>query len=119
MPAAPRRATSSSRPKPASTSSSAATPPPPASRPPRPAAPPAAARGRDERAERQCAQARQRHAKMGAKPTFARSQVSSAELLLARRAAEDVGRAREMLADAIVGADALGMTVLGERARRL
>jgi hypothetical protein len=40
-------------------------------------------------------------------------------MLLARRAPGDAERASEMLADAIVVADALGMVVLAERARRL
>ena len=56
---------------------------------------------------------------MGAKPWHARTQVAYAELLLARRGAGDVERATEMLADAIVVADALGMVVLAEKARRL
>ena len=56
---------------------------------------------------------------MGAKPMFARTQVSWAELLLARRGPGDAERARDMLADAVVVADALGMVVLAERARRL
>jgi hypothetical protein len=59
------------------------------------------------------------HAKMGAKPMYARTQGSYAELLLARRAPGDVERARELLAEAIADADALGMIVLAERARRL
>ena len=59
------------------------------------------------------------HAAMGAKPWHARTQVSYAELLLARRGAGDVERATEMLADAILVADALGMVVLAEKARRL
>jgi tetratricopeptide (TPR) repeat protein len=79
----------------------------------------AATRGQDELAERHYAQAQKMHAKMGAKPMFARTEVSWAELLLARRAPGDVERARELLADAIVVADALGMVVLAERARRL
>ena len=49
----------------------------------------------------------------------ARTQVSYADLLLTRRGPGDLERAREMLADAIVVADALGMVVLAERARRL
>ena len=40
-------------------------------------------------------------------------------MLLARRAKGDKARARELLADAIVEADALGMPVLAERARAL
>ena len=59
------------------------------------------------------------HAKMGARPMHARTQVSYADLLLTRRGPGDLERAREMLADAVVVADALGMVVLAERARRL
>ena len=59
------------------------------------------------------------HVSMGARPWHARTQVAYAEMLLARRAAGDVERATEMLADAILVADALGMVVLAERARRL
>jgi hypothetical protein len=40
-------------------------------------------------------------------------------MLLVRRGPGDEARAREMLADAILVADALGMVVLAERARRL
>jgi tetratricopeptide (TPR) repeat protein len=79
----------------------------------------AATRGKDVLAERHYGQAQKMHAKMGAKPMYARTQVSYAELLLARRAPGDLKRARELLADAIVDADALGMIVLAERARRL
>ena len=59
------------------------------------------------------------HVAMGARPWHARTQVAYAEMLLARRGAGDVERATEMLADAILVADALGMVVLAERARRL
>ena len=59
------------------------------------------------------------HSSMGARPWHARTQVSYAEMLLARRGPGDVERASEMLADAILVADALGMVVLAERARRL
>ena len=59
------------------------------------------------------------HAAMGAKPWHARTQVSYAELLLARRGAGDEERATEMLADAILVADSLSMVVLAEKARRL
>jgi DNA-binding SARP family transcriptional activator len=79
----------------------------------------AATRGESELAERHYEAAQEMHAKMGAKPMYARTQVSHAELLLGRRGPGDVDRAREMLADAIVVADALGMTVLAEKARRL
>jgi hypothetical protein len=40
-------------------------------------------------------------------------------MLLARRARGDKARARELLAEAAVEADALGMPVLGARARAL
>ena len=56
---------------------------------------------------------------MGARPWQARTQVSYAEMLLERRRGDDVRRASEMLADAILVADALGMVVLAERARSL
>ena len=79
----------------------------------------AAASGELECAERHFDDAQKMHAAMGAKPWYARTQVSYAEMLLARRGAGDVERATEMLADAIVVADALGMVVLAEKARRL
>src|SRR4051812_34090337 len=79
----------------------------------------AATRGEDELAERHYEQAQKMHAKMGARPMYARTQVSYAELLLTRRGPGDVERARAMLAEAVVVADALGMVVLAERARRL
>ena len=79
----------------------------------------AAARGQLECAERHFDDAQEMHASMGAKPWHARTQVAYAELLLARRGAGDVERATEMLADAIVVADALRMVVLAEKARRL
>jgi tetratricopeptide (TPR) repeat protein len=79
----------------------------------------AATRGENELAERHYDRAQEMHAKMGARPMQARTQVSYAELLLNRRAPGDVERAREMLADAVSVADALGMVVLAERARRL
>ena len=53
---------------------------------------------------------------MGARPFEARTKVAWAEMLLAQG---EVGRASELLADAILVADALGMVVLAERARRL
>ena len=79
----------------------------------------AAARGELECAERHFQDAQKMHAAMGAKPWHARTQVSYAELLLARRAAGDEERATEMLADAILVADSLSMVVLAEKARRL
>jgi hypothetical protein len=56
------------------------------------------------------------HEAMRARPFIARTQVSWAEMELARG---ESARARERLADAIVTADALGMRALGERARAL
>ena len=79
----------------------------------------AAARGELECAERHFQDAQKMHAAMGAKPWHARTQVSYAELLLARRGAGDEERATEMLADAILVADSLSMVVLAEKARRL
>jgi hypothetical protein len=79
----------------------------------------AAARGELDCAERHFVDAQKMHAAMGAKPWHARTQVAYAEMLLARRGTGDVERATEMLADAIVVADALGMVVLAEKARRL
>jgi tetratricopeptide (TPR) repeat protein len=79
----------------------------------------AAARGELELAERHYDDAQTMHRLMGARPWHARTQVSYAELLLARRGPGDVERGTDMLADAILVADALGMVVLAERARRL
>ncbi|HET6547164.1 MAG TPA: hypothetical protein VFG79_01820, partial [Solirubrobacter sp.] len=79
----------------------------------------AAARGSFELAERHFDEAQAMHTSMGARPLHARTQVSYAEMLLARLGPGDVERATEMLADAILVADALGMVVLAERARRL
>jgi DNA-binding SARP family transcriptional activator len=79
----------------------------------------AAARGEYDLAERHYDEAQRMHVDMGARPWHARTQVSYAEMLLARRRPGDVERATEMLAGAILVADALGMVVLAERARRL
>ena len=79
----------------------------------------ATAQGRTTGRARTSTTAQEMHASMGARPWHARTQVSYAEMLLARRGAGDVERATEMLADAILVADALGMVVLAERARRL
>ena len=76
----------------------------------------AAAQGRYELAETHYEAAQEMHVAMGARPFQARTQVAWAEMLLARGESE---RAAEMLADAILVADALGMVVLAERARRL
>ena len=70
-------------------------------------------------AERHFADALAMHARMGARPWTARTQVAYAEMLLARRRRGDRATARELLADAVLLADALGMVVLAERARAL
>jgi DNA-binding SARP family transcriptional activator len=72
--------------------------------------------GEWERAERHFEDALAMHEAMGARPFVARTQVSWAEMELARG---DVSRARDRLAEAIVLADALGMSALGTRARSL
>jgi hypothetical protein len=59
------------------------------------------------------------HERMGARPWIARTQLAYAEMLLARRQRGDKARARELLADAVVSADALGMRVFAQRARDL
>jgi hypothetical protein len=59
------------------------------------------------------------HERMGSRPWRARTAVAWAAMLLARRAKGDKAHARRLLADAIVEADALGMTVLAEGARAL
>lgn len=79
----------------------------------------ATARGEYAVAERHFEEAQRMHAAMKTRPWLARTQVDYAELLLARRGPGDVERATGMLADAIVIADALGMVVLAEKARRL
>ncbi|WP_028059144.1 ATP-binding protein [Candidatus Solirubrobacter pratensis] len=79
----------------------------------------AAAQGEWDLAERHFEEAQKMHAHMGARPWHARTQVAYAEMLLARGRADDVARAGEMLADAILVADALGMVVLAEHARSL
>ena len=72
-----------------------------------------------ELAERHFDEAQAMHAHMGARPWHARTQVAYAEMLLGRGRADDIARASEMLADAILVADALGMVVLAEHARSL
>jgi hypothetical protein len=79
----------------------------------------AAARREFDLAERHFNEAQQMHVRMGARPWHARTQVAYAEMLLERRRGDDVGRATQMLADAIIVADALGMVVLAEHARSL
>jgi hypothetical protein len=76
----------------------------------------AAVRGEWARAERHFADALAMHVAMGARPFAARTRLAWGEMELARG---DVVRARELLADAIVEADALGMVVVAERARGL
>jgi hypothetical protein len=76
----------------------------------------AAASGEWERAERHFADALAMHVAMGARPFAARTQLAWAEMELARG---DAARARELLAEAIATADALGMVVVAERARGL
>ena len=53
---------------------------------------------------------------MGARPFVARTQLTWSEMELARG---DGARARELLADALTTADALGMVAVAERARGL
>jgi hypothetical protein len=79
----------------------------------------ATTRGEWALAERHFNDAQVMHTKMGARPFHARTQVAYAEMLLTRRAPGDVERATEMLAEAVIVADALGMVVLAERARQL
>ena len=79
----------------------------------------ASARHEYELAERHFREAQEMHVRMGARPWHARTQMAWAEMLLERRRGDDVTRASELLADAIVVADALGMVVLAERARAL
>jgi hypothetical protein len=59
------------------------------------------------------------HEHMDARPWTARTQLAYAEMLLARRRRGDGARARELLADAVSKADALGMAVVAARARTL
>jgi tetratricopeptide (TPR) repeat protein len=59
------------------------------------------------------------HERMGARPWVARTQLAYAEMLLARRRRGDKARARDLLADAVGTADALGMGVVAQRARGL
>ena len=59
------------------------------------------------------------HERMGARPWVARTQLAYAEMLLTRRRRGDRARARELLADAVGTAEALGMDVVAARARAL
>jgi hypothetical protein len=79
----------------------------------------AAAMGSWELAEGHFISALAMHERMGARPWVARTQLAYAEMLLTRRRRGDKARARELLADAVVIADALGMGVVAQRARDL
>ena len=79
----------------------------------------AAAMRRWDAAESHFADALEMHERMGTGPWRARTLVAWAEMLLARRARGDKARARELLADAVLAADALEMPELAERARAL
>jgi tetratricopeptide (TPR) repeat protein len=72
-----------------------------------------------ETAERHFISALEMHERMGARPWVARTQLAYAEMLLTRRQRGDKARARELLADAVLIADALGMGVVAQRARDL
>jgi DNA-binding SARP family transcriptional activator len=79
----------------------------------------AAAMGSWELAEAHFISAQRMHERMGARPWLARTQLAYAEMLLTRRRRGDKARARELLGDAVVIADALGMGVVAQRARDL
>jgi DNA-binding SARP family transcriptional activator len=79
----------------------------------------AATMRRWDEAERHFADALEMHERIGARPWQARTLVALAEMCLLRRARGDKARARGLLADAVVLADAVGMPALGERARAL
>jgi tetratricopeptide (TPR) repeat protein len=79
----------------------------------------AAAMRRWDEADAHFADAMEMHERMGARPWRARTAVAWATMLLARRARGDKARARELLAEAVLEADALGMSVVAERARAL
>ena len=68
-------------------------------------------------AERHFRDALAMNAAMGARPLVARTQLGWAEALLARAEGDDVPRARALLAEAIVAADAHGLAAVAERAR--
>jgi tetratricopeptide (TPR) repeat protein len=70
-------------------------------------------------AERHYEDALAMHARMGARPWTARTQLAYAEMLLCRRRRGDKARARDLLADAVLTTDALGMVAVAERARSL
>jgi tetratricopeptide (TPR) repeat protein len=79
----------------------------------------AATAGRWELAETHFVLATRMHERMGARPWRARTLVAWADMLLARGGEDDEPRARELLAEAVVEADALGMPAVAERARAL
>ena len=72
-----------------------------------------------DRAETHFEEATLIHEAMGARPWAARTQVACAEMLLARGGRGDEEAARDLLAEAIMACDELGMAALGERARSL
>ncbi len=75
--------------------------------------------GEWDEAELRFFEAREMHARMGARPFLARTELAWAEMLLARGEAGDDAAARERLAEAVVIADALGMVAVAARARAL
>jgi DNA-binding SARP family transcriptional activator len=79
----------------------------------------AAARGDTAQAERHFRDALAMNAAMGARPLVARTQLAWAEALLARGEGDDVPRARGLLAEAVVTADALGLVAVAGRGRSL
>jgi tetratricopeptide (TPR) repeat protein len=79
----------------------------------------AAARGDTAQAERHFRDALAMNAAMGARPLVARTQLAWAEALLARGEGDDVPRARGLLAEAVVTADALGLVAVARRGRSL
>jgi DNA-binding SARP family transcriptional activator len=70
-------------------------------------------------AEEHFLEAQAMHEQMGARPWEARTQIAYAEMLLARRSRGDKARARDLLSDAVLAADALGMPAVADRARAL
>ena len=79
----------------------------------------AVAMRRWDEADSHFADAMEMHERMGARPWKARTAVAWASMLLARRARGDKAHARELLAEAVLEADALGMAVVAEQARAL
>jgi hypothetical protein len=72
-----------------------------------------------ETAERHFISALEMHERMGARPWVARTQLAYADMLLARRRRGDRARARELLGEAVLISDVLGMPVVAARAREL